>query len=58
MMSIPDILPGMAIVVKVYHLNVSCLTFCTMAILPKKRRIAIISYLMGEAVTLYKVNII
>lgn len=41
-MAIPDILPGMAIVVKVYHLNGSCLTFCTMAILPEKLRMAII----------------
>lgn len=57
-MAIPDILPGMAIVVNLYCLNVNSLTFCTMAILPKKRRIAIISYVMGEAVTLYKVNII
>ena len=57
-MAIPDILPGMAIVVKVYHLNVSCLIFCTMAILPEKRRIAIISYVLGEVMKLCLVNII
>ena len=57
-MAIPDILPGMAIVVKVYPLNVSCLTFCTMAILPEKLRMAIISYVLGEVMKLRLINII